>query len=182
MRVETTPLEGLVVLHPRVHTDERGHFLESFNERAFQQATGFGVRFVQDNESLSHRHVLRGLHLQAGEAAQAKLVRVLRGAVLDVCVDLRPGSTTLGRHCAIRLDDSEPTMLFIPEGFAHGFVVLGEQALFQYKCSRYWDPAAERTLLWNDPALGIDWGVEVPTVSAKDRAGLPLADLLAQLH
>ncbi|MBL8010455.1 MAG: dTDP-4-dehydrorhamnose 3,5-epimerase [Flavobacteriales bacterium] len=181
MRIETTPLEGLLVLRPTVHRDDRGHFLESFNERTFAAATGLDVRFVQDNESVSRRNVVRGLHLQAGASAQAKLVRVARGAVLDVCVDLRAGSPTQGRHFSIRLDDNVPVMLFIPEGFAHGLAVLEDNTLFQYKCSRYWDPAAERTLLWNDPALGIDWGVTGPIVNAKDQAGLPLKDLLPTL-
>lgn len=181
MRVENTPLEGLLVLRPTVHRDDRGHFVESFNERAFAAATGLDLRFVQDNESVSRRNVVRGLHLQVGASAQAKLVRVARGAVLDVCVDLRAGSATLGRHFSMRLDDREPVMLFIPEGFAHGLAVLEDDTLFQYKCSRYWDPAAERTLLWNDPELAIDWGVTAPIVNAKDLAGLPLKDLLPTL-
>ncbi|HQW86102.1 MAG TPA: dTDP-4-dehydrorhamnose 3,5-epimerase [Flavobacteriales bacterium] len=181
MRIENTPLDGLLVLRPAVHRDDRGHFLESFNERAFAAATGLDLRFVQDNESVSRKSVVRGLHLQAGASAQAKLVRVARGAVLDVCVDLRAGSPTLGRHFSIRLDDSAPVMLFIPEGFAHGLAVLEDNTLFQYKCSRYWDPAAERTLLWNDPALGIDWGVTGAIVNGKDQAGLPLRDLLPTL-
>ncbi len=182
MRIDPTPLPGLLVLRPAVHRDDRGHFLESFNERAFAAAIGRDLRFVQDNESLSGRNVLRGLHLQAGGSAQAKLVRVARGAVLDVCVDLRADSPTLGRHFSIRLDGREPVLLFIPEGFAHGLAVLEDDTLFQYKCSQYWDPAAERTLLWNDPALGIDWGLSDPLVSAKDRSGLPLRDLLPTLH
>ncbi len=181
MRVETTPIDGLLVLRPAVHRDDRGHFAESFNERTFASATGLDLRFVQDNESVSHRNVVRGLHLQTGTSAQAKLVRVARGAVIDVCVDLRAGSPTLGHHFRIRLDDSAPVMLFIPEGFAHGLAVLEDNTLFQYKCSRYWDPAAERTLLWNDPALGIDWGVTAPIVNAKDQAGLRLKDLLPTL-
>lgn len=172
MEVTTTPLDGLLVLRPRVFRDERGTFIESFNAEAFTGATGIRAPFVQDNESRSHLHVLRGLHFQLEPHAQAKLVRVSFGAVLDVCVDIRPASPTYGKHFALRLDDREKAMMYIPAGFAHGFVVLEEGSVFNYKCSAYYHPASERTIRWDDPDLGIDWGVEAPIVSERDRAGL----------
>ena len=157
--------------------DERGWFLESFNARAFAEATGVRTTFVQDNESLSQAGVLRGLHFQATPHAQQKLVRVIRGAVLDVCVDIRPGSPTFGHHVQVTLTGEEKTMLYIPEGFAHGFRTLENDTVFSYKCSDYYHPPSERTLLWNDPALGIDWGITDPVLSGKDKAGVPLAQL-----
>lgn len=175
MDVSETPLKGLLRLRPKVFGDRRGHFMETFNARAFGQATGIDAPFVQDNESRSMAGVLRGLHIQAGRHGQAKLVRVVRGAVLDVCVDLRTGSPTFGQHFSARLDDVLHEMLYIPAGMAHGFLALGDDTLFAYKCSAYYEPAAERTILWNDPDLGIDWGIEEPVVSDKDRAGSPLA-------
>lgn len=175
--VERTELEGLLILRPRVFRDDRGWFLESFNARAFAEATGLRTVFVQDNESLSQAGVLRGLHFQAAPNAQQKLVRVIRGAVLDVCVDIRPGSPTFGRHVKVELNGEEKTMLYIPEGFAHGFRTLENDTVFSYKCSDYYHPPSERTLLWNDPALGIDWGIADPVLSAKDKAGAPLAQL-----
>lgn len=175
MTAETTPLEGLWLLRPNVFRDERGHFLETFNHCAFEQATGLRVRFVQDNESLSQAGVLRGLHFQVPPHAQAKLVRVSRGSVLDVCVDIRPTSPTFGRHYSVVLDARELAMLYIPEGFAHGFRTLENETIFTYKCTAYYDPGSERTILWNDPRLGIDWGITDPVLSAKDRAGMPFS-------
>ena len=175
--VERTELEGLLILRPRVFRDDRGWFLESFNARAFAETTGVSTVFVQDNESLSQAGVLRGLHFQAAPHAQQKLVRVIRGAVLDVCVDIRPGSPTFGRHVKVALNGEEKTMLYIPEGCAHGFRTLENDTVFSYKCSDYYHPPSERTLLWNDPALGIDWGIADPVLSAKDKAGVPLAQL-----
>lgn len=171
--VERTPLEGLLVLHPKVFRDPRGWFLESFNARAFEEATGTAPAFVQDNESFSQAGVLRGLHYQAAPHAQAKLVRVISGAVLDVCVDMRANSPTRGQHVALRLDGDTKTMLWIPTGFAHGFRTLENDTIFSYKCTGYYHPASERTVLWNDAALGIDWGISEPVLSAKDLAGTP---------
>lgn len=175
MIAEHTPLEGLWLLQPKVFRDERGHFLESFNRRTFEKATGIRADLVQDNESLSHAGVLRGLHYQAPPHAQAKLVRVSSGSVLDVCVDIRPASPTFGRHFKVVLDARDMRMLYIPEGFAHGFLTLENGTIFTYKCSAYYDPASERTLLWNDPQLAIDWDIAAPVLSAKDRAGMPFA-------
>ncbi len=173
MEVTSTPLQGLLVITPRIFTDDRGHFLESWNQRAFNEAIGREVEFVQDNESLSHRHVLRGLHFQVAPHAQCKLVHVVKGHVLDVVVDIRPDSATYGRHFKIELDGTSKRMLWIPEGFAHGFLALEEDTVFTYKCSRPYDKPSERTILWNDPDLGIDWGVDRPLVSAKDGDGIP---------
>lgn len=174
MTVEKTGLDGLLVLKTRIFQDERGHFMESFNDAAFQEATGLSIRFIQDNESLSHYRVLRGLHFQVPPHAQAKLVRVVRGSVLDVCVDIRRHSPTHGQHYRIRLAAGDGTLLFIPAGFAHGFTALEQDTLFHYKCSAYYHPAAERTLLWNDADLAIDWEVRDPIVSDRDRLGTSL--------
>lgn len=176
MEVIPTKLNGLLHIKPRIFRDERGFFLETFNTAAFARSTGISSPFVQCNESVSHKGVLRGLHLQAHPHAQAKLVRVAYGAVLDVCVDLRTGSATFGKHIAIRLDAADREMLYIPEGMAHGFVALEDNTVFSYMCSDYYAPQAERTVLWNDPDLGIDWGVVDPVVNAKDRAGVPFAE------
>ncbi|MCB9163992.1 MAG: dTDP-4-dehydrorhamnose 3,5-epimerase [Flavobacteriales bacterium] len=173
MEVTNTELDGVLLLQPRIFTDERGRFHETFNQRRFAEATGLDVSFVQDNESRSHRKVLRGLHFQVPPFAQGKLVSVVKGAVLDVCVDIRPHSPTVGRHIKVHLDANERTMLWIPPGFAHGFVALEDDTVFAYKCTAYYHPASERTIRWNDPELAIDWGVEHPVVSAKDAEGMP---------
>jgi dTDP-4-dehydrorhamnose 3,5-epimerase len=151
--------------------------LESFNEQKFHETAGITPRFVQDNESLSQSGVLRGLHFQAAPHGQAKLVRVIQGAVLDVCLDIRPKSPTYGQHFKVELNGEEKTMLWIPEGFAHGFRTLVDGTIFSYKCTAFYHPPSERAVLWNDPALGIDWGIEDPVISAKDRLGKPLATL-----
>ncbi|MBX2980836.1 MAG: dTDP-4-dehydrorhamnose 3,5-epimerase [Flavobacteriales bacterium] len=181
MQVQTTPLEGLLVIRPAVFADARGHFLETWNAQRFADATGVHDAFVQDNESMSHRHVLRGLHFQMAPHAQGKLVRVIAGAVLDVVVDIRAASPTRGQHFKLRLDDKERTMLWIPPGFAHGFLALEDRTVFSYKCTAYYSPSAERTIRWNDKDLGIDWGIDTPLVSEKDQQGLSYADFSASL-
>ncbi|MBL8003174.1 MAG: dTDP-4-dehydrorhamnose 3,5-epimerase [Flavobacteriales bacterium] len=173
MQVEGTGLDGLLLIRPRVFADHRGYFYESFNEAAFRAATGVDRHFVQDNESRSDKGVLRGLHFQLPPHAQGKLVRVVKGAVLDVCVDIRPESPTYGRHFKAVLDGDSKTMLYIPEGFAHGFHTLEDGTVFAYKCTAYYDKGSERTIRWDDPALGIDWGAEDPVLSEKDLAGIP---------
>lgn len=157
MKVEQTALKDCYILHDTVFKDSRGYFFESFNRSTFFQQTGLDVNFVQDNQSSSKRGVLRGLHFQNGDAAQAKLVRVLHGEVIDVAVDIRKGSATFGQHVAVKLSDTSHTQLFIPRGFAHGFVVLSESAIFFYKCDNYYNKAADGGLLYNDPQLNIDW-------------------------
>ncbi|MBK9177639.1 MAG: dTDP-4-dehydrorhamnose 3,5-epimerase [Flavobacteriales bacterium] len=170
--VERFEIEGPMLLRPRIFSDERGRFVETWSERAFTHIIG-DIEFVQDNESISRQGVLRGLHLQLDPYAQGKLVRVAYGKVLDICLDIRPGSPTRGRHIRVHLDAASGAQLWIPGGFAHGFVALVENTVFQYKCSAPYVPAAERTILWNDPALGIDWGIPDPIVSPKDQAGIP---------
>ena len=181
MRVVPTSLDGVLVLEPRVFDDPRGWFMESFSERTFREATGIETTFVQDNQSRSARGVLRGLHYQLAPHAQGKLVRVTAGSVFDVAVDLRPGSTTLGRWTGVELSGANRRQLWIPAGFAHGFLVTSDNADFLYKTTAYYQPAAERGVVWNDPAIGIEWpdiGM-APLVSAKDAAAPRLAEALA---
>lgn len=159
MTVEKTDIEGVVILHPRVFPDSRGYFFESFSERDFAAQVA-PVHFVQDNESRSTRGVVRGLHYQKGEYAQAKLVRCVRGRVLDVAVDLRAGSPTYGRHVAVELTGEGHEMLYIPRGFAHGFAVLSDIAVFQYKCDNYYAPQADGGISILDTSLGIDWLID----------------------
>lgn len=176
IQVERLALEGLLLIRPRVFGDERGYFLEPFNARAFAEATDLDVRFVQDNESRSAKNVLRGLHFQRPPHAQGKLVRVVTGAVLDVCLDIREGSATFGQHVKVRLDDRNKEQLYVPPGFAHGFVALEEGTIFSYKCTDYYHPPAERIVKWDDPGLSIDWEVTAPIVSARDQGGLPFVE------
>jgi dTDP-4-dehydrorhamnose 3,5-epimerase len=157
MNIELTPLEGCTLIKPTVFGDERGYFFESFNQRKFTELTGYDTVFVQDNQSYSAKGVLRGLHLQKGASSQAKLVSIVKGEVLDVAVDLRAGSKTYGKHFDIRLSESNKLQLFIPRGFAHGFVVLSDDAIFQYKCDNYYDKSAEGGVHYADPALAINW-------------------------
>lgn len=157
MRGLKTDIEGVLIVEPTVHGDQRGYFMESFSERDFEAATGLNVRFVQDNESRSRRGVLRGLHFQREPYAQAKLVRVVQGRVLDVAVDIRPESATFGRYVAVELSADNHRQLFIPKGFAHGYVVLEEDTVFQYKCDEYYHPESEDGVAWNDSQIGIEW-------------------------
>ena len=170
MEVIKTGIEGLVVIEPKVFGDARGYFFEVFNERDFAEKVG-PVHFVQDNESKSRYGVVRGLHFQRGEYAQAKLVRVVKGAVLDVAVDLREGSSTYGQYHAEELSEENHRMMFIPRGFAHGFSVLSEEVVFQYKCDNLYCPASEGAIAWNDPTLAIDWRIPAAQVilSEKDK-------------
>ena len=174
MKVIPTALAEVLLIEPRVFGDARGFFLESYNRRAFAQA-GIDVEFVQDNHSRSARGVLRGLHYQI-EHAQGKLVRVITGEVYDVAVDMRRSSPTFGRSIGMRLSAQDKQLLWIPPGFAHGFLVLSETAEFLYKTTDYWYPEFERSLLWSDSALGIAWPLQqAPMLAAKDAAGTPLS-------
>ena len=170
MELIETLIEGVVVLRPRVFGDARGYFFESYSEREFERLVG-KVEFVQDNESKSRYGVVRGLHFQKPPYAQSKLVRVVCGRVLDVAVDIRKGSPTFGQHVAMELDGEEKLQFFIPRGFAHGFAVLSDEAVFQYKCDNFYAPEAEGALAWDDPDLGIDWRLPLGEVvlSEKDR-------------
>ena len=164
-----TGIEGPVIIEPRVFGDARGYFFESFSQRDFEAHVG-PVSFVQDNESWSaSRGVLRGMHFQKGDCAQAKLVRVARGRVLDVAVDIRPGSPTFGRFEKVELSAENKRMFFIPRGFAHGFLVLEDDTVFQYKCDNYYAPASEGSFRWDDPEVGIDWGVDPVTVILSEK-------------
>ena len=176
MRVTPTAIADVLVIEPKVFADERGFFFESFNERAFAQATGIAAQFVQDNHSRSVRNTLRGLHYQI-QQVQAKLVRVVSGEIFDVVVDLRRKSPTFGKWVGNRLSAENKHMVWIPAGFAHGFAVLSESADFLYKTTEYWAQQHERTLLWNDPELAIAWPLAgEPILTAKDRAGKRLSE------
>ncbi len=176
MNIIRTGIEGVVILEPRIFGDSRGYFFESYSQREFDALVG-PVRFVQDNESRSTRGVVRGLHYQCGDKAQSKLVRVVEGRVLDVAVDIRRGSPTFGRHVAVELTGDNHRQLFIPRGFAHGFAVMSETALFQYKCDNPYSPESERGIAYDDPQIGIDWGIAADEIvlSDKDRRHAPLS-------
>jgi dTDP-4-dehydrorhamnose 3,5-epimerase len=173
--VHNTPIEGPLIIEPKVFGDQRGFFMESWNDAAFR-AAGIDETFVQDNHSRSQRGVLRGLHLQ-NPNPQGKLVRVVRGAVWDVVVDLRTSSPSFGRWTGVELSSENQRMFWVPPGFAHGFLCLADDTDFLYKCTRYYDPAVEHCLAWDDPAVAIAWplGDIVPSLSAKDKAGRSLA-------
>ncbi|QKX04708.1 dTDP-4-dehydrorhamnose 3,5-epimerase [Aquimarina sp. TRL1] len=175
MEIEKTPLEGCFIIKPRVFMDERGSFFESFNQEKFEKLTGKTVRFVQNNQSISSRGVLRGLHFQKGKFAQAKLVRVISGEVLDVAVDLRRDSKTFGEHFSIVLNETNNYQLFVPRGFAHGFSTLSERAIFSYQCDNFYHQESESGVLYKDPQLSIDWKLKDSEVllSQKDKV-LPL--------
>lgn len=170
MNFIATTLEGCYCIEPRVIHDERGYFMESFNEKTFQQRTGMQVHFVQDNQSQSTRGVLRGLHYQRGEHAQAKLVQVLAGEIFDVAVDIRPDSPTYGHHTSIILSKENQRQFFVPRGFAHGFLVISETATVSYKCDNFYNKESEAGIIYNDPMLNIDWQFPESEmiISAKD--------------
>ena len=178
MEVKKTAIEGVFVIEPRVFGDERGYFFESFNEREFREKTGIDVKFVQDNESKSRYGVLRGLHFQKAPYEQAKLVRVVKGRVLDVAVDIRKGSPTFGKYTAVELTGDNHRQCFIPRGFAHGFCVLSEEAVFQYKCDEYYHPEAADAIAWDDPDIAIEWPIPANDIilSEKDKHHQRLRD------
>ena len=176
MKAQATDISGVLLIEPTLHADERGVFFETYNERAFERATGLRPHFVQDNQSVSVPNAVRGLHYQV-DMRQGKLVRVIRGAVFDVVVDMRRASPTFGQAMTIVLSAGNRRQLWIPPGFAHGFLALGEGAECVYKISGYWSPGHERVLLWNDPALAIAWPLNgEPVLSEKDKAGTLLRD------
>ena len=177
MKVIKTAIDGVVIIEPRIFKDDRGYFYESWNKRDFDENV-CPVNFVQDNQSKSSYGVLRGLHFQKGKHSQSKLVRVVQGAVLDVAVDIRKGSPTFGKHVAVELTGDNHRQFFIPRGFAHGFSVLSETAIFQYKCDNLYCRESEGAIAWDDPALGIDWRIPAEKVilSEKDAHHLLLKD------
>ena len=171
MKFTETKLKGCFVIEPKIIQDDRGYFMESFNERTFQNVIEQSVHFVQDNQSYSSRGVLRGLHYQTGEFAQAKLVRVIHGEVLDVAVDIRPGSATFGQYEGVVLSAENQKQFFVPRGFAHGFLVLSETATFFYKCDNFYNKESEGGIIFNDSSIGIDWNFETEKliISEKDQ-------------
>ena len=177
MNVIKTDIEGVVIIEPKVFGDDRGYFFESFSQPRFDELVR-PVKFVQDNESKSKYGVLRGLHFQKGQHAQSKLVRVVKGRVLDVVVDIRKGSPTFGKYVAVELTEDNHRQFFVPRGFAHGFAVLSEEAIFQYKCDNLYAPESEGAIIWNDPEIGIDWGLAAEDVvlSPKDMCHPMLKD------
>jgi dTDP-4-dehydrorhamnose 3,5-epimerase len=183
MRIEQTPLQDLFIVHEKVHGDARGYFIETFNQRDFNAASGLDILFVQDNQSRSSKGVLRGLHMQRGASAQAKLVRVLEGSVLDIAVDLRKGSPSFGQHFAIELTADNHKQFFVPAGFAHGFVVLSEAATFFYKVDKFYEPGNEVGIMYNDSALNINWQLTDSEIilSEKDKTLGSFADYAASL-
>ncbi len=170
-----TPIKGLLLIKPKVFTDSRGYFFESFNKNIFTQ-NGINIDFVQDNQSLSQKGTIRGLHLQNNPFAQAKLVRVIKGKVLDVVVDIRKNSPTFGKHYSCELSGENQLQFFIPTGFAHGFATLEDNTIFSYKCSNFYNKESEDSIYWNDPDLNINWGIENPILSDKDKHGKRLKE------
>jgi len=183
MRIEQTPLEDCFIVHEKVHGDARGYFIETFNQRDFKAASGLDTQFVQDNQSRSSKGVLRGLHMQRGAAAQAKLVRVLEGSVLDIAVDLRKGSPSFGQHFAIELTSENRKQFYVPAGFAHGFVVLSDSATFFYKVDKFYEPGNEVGIMYNDADLNIDWKLATHEIilSEKDKILGSFAEYAASL-
>lgn len=175
MKAIPTAIPDLLIIEPKIFGDERGFFFESFNRRQFAELTGRDVDFVQDNHSRSVKNVLRGLHFQI-QQPQGKLVRVVQGTVFDVAVDIRKSSPTFGLHVGLELSAENKRMLWIPEGFAHGFVVLSDTAEFLYKTTDYWAPEFERSIIWNDPTIAIQWPIQEPALSVKDQLGKSLAE------
>ena len=169
INVIDTAIEGVIIIEPRIFSDSRGYFYESFSQRDFDSAIGKHIVFVQDNQSFSHYGVLRGLHFQNPPFTQSKLVRVIQGKVVDVAVDIRKGSPTYGKYVAVELTGENHRQLFIPKGFAHGFVVLSETALFQYKCDVFYHPESEGAIMWNDPDLAIEWPVRAKDIDLSEK-------------
>ncbi|WP_434037243.1 dTDP-4-dehydrorhamnose 3,5-epimerase [Formosa sp. 4Alg 33] len=169
MTVTETKLKDCFIIEPQVFGDKRGYFLESYNAQTFKKLTNLDVTFVQDNESFSSRGVLRGLHYQLGEYAQAKLVRVVKGEVLDVAVDIRKDSPTFGQHVAVNLTEENKKQLFVPRGFAHGFVVLSETAIFSYKCDNFYNKASEGGIIYNDKTINIDWQIDESEMNISEK-------------
>jgi dTDP-4-dehydrorhamnose 3,5-epimerase len=178
MEIKEERIEGLFTIQPKVFGDDRGYFLESFNEKKYSAFLG-NLKFVQDNQSLSSKGVLRGLHFQNPPFAQGKLVQVIKGSALDVAVDIRKDSPTYGQHVSILLTEKDKNQFWIPAGFAHGFCALEDNTIFSYKCTNYYSPENENSILWNDKSLNIDWTIEDPTISEKDKKGIEFLNFLS---
>jgi dTDP-4-dehydrorhamnose 3,5-epimerase len=171
MNITETGIKDLLIIKPTVFEDDRGYFFESFNQQKFNDKTGLDIHFVQDNQSMSQKGVLRGLHFQAPPFAQDKLVSVIKGRVLDVALDIRKDSPTYGQHYVCEISEQNKLQFIVPAGFAHGFVTLEDNTIFSYKCSNYYEPSSEDCIAWNDPFLNIDWMIENPVLSQKDTLG-----------
>ena len=180
MKIETTYIEGLLVITPTIFNDDRGYFFESFNNSIFQNNSSSLIDFVQDNQSKSEKNVLRGLHFQNPPYDQGKLVRVIEGSVLDIAVDIRKKSATYGQHFKIILDTQKHQMLWIPSGFAHGFVSLEDDTIFSYNCTNYYNKDSEGCILYNDSEIGIEWEVQNPILSQKDKVGENFSTFVSQ--
>ena len=180
MKIESTHIEGLLVITPTIFKDDRGYFFESFNKKLFEEQTKSSVDFTQDNQSKSEKNVLRGLHFQNPPFDQGKLVRVIAGSVLDIAVDIRKKSATYGEHFKIILDTQKHQMLWVPSGFAHGFVSLEDDTIFSYKCTNYYHKDSEGCILYNDSEIGINWEVQNPILSAKDKVGENFSTFVSQ--
>ena len=175
MEIIKTPIEGLLVIRPKIFGDDRGYFFESWSHQAYKDI-GLDLNFIQDNQSLSQKGVLRGLHFQRPPFAQGKLVRVVKGSVIDVAVDIRKKSATYGQHFSIKLSGENKKVFWIPEGFAHGFIALEDDTIFNYKCTGVYNKSSEGALIWNDSDLNIDWRVDIPLVSDKDKLAISFKD------
>lgn len=175
MEIIKTPIEGLLVIRPKIFGDDRGYFFESWSHQAYKDI-GLDLNFIQDNQSLSQKGVLRGLHFQKPPFAQGKLVRVVKGSVIDVAVDIRKKSVTYGQHFSIKLSGENKKVFWIPEGFAHGFIALEDDTIFNYKCTGVYNKSSEGALIWNDSDLNIDWRVDIPLVSDKDKLAISFKD------
>lgn len=181
MEVIPTPIQDLYIIQPKVFEDQRGYFYESYNKVAFEKI-GIVDEFVQDNQSLSEKGVLRGLHFQNPPFAQGKLVRAIKGSLLDVALDIRKNSKTYGQHFDIILNETNKTMLWIPPGFAHGFLTLENETIFSYKCTNIYNKQSEDCILWNDPSLSIKWGISDPILSDKDKIGKKFKDFVSMFR
>lgn len=179
METTKTEIKDLLIFSPKIFTDDRGYFFESFNLNKFQEATESNFTFVQDNQSQSEKGVLRGLHFQTPPHAQGKLVTVTQGAILDVAVDIRLGSPSYGKYVSVELNSINKKIFWIPPGFAHGFISLKDDTILNYKCTDYYHPECEKSLLWNDPDFQIDWGTKNPMLSKKDTLAQPFADFIS---
>ena len=180
MRIEQTHIKGLLTITPTVFADDRGYFFESFNKKVFEKHTENSIDFVQDNQSKSQKNVLRGLHFQNPPFDQGKLVRVIQGSVLDIAVDIRKESPTYGQHFKIVLDTIKYQMLWIPSGFAHGFLSLEDDTIFSYKCTNYYNKESEGCILYNDTDININWGIDSPILSDKDKVGEKFSSFVSQ--
>ena len=182
MVITESKIDGLFIIEPRVFEDTRGVFYETFNEKIFKEKTGIDLYFCQDNESISKKNVLRGLHFQNPPFAQGKLVRVVSGRVIDIAVDIRKSSKTYGQYESIELSADNKKQFWIPPGFAHGFVALEDNSIFNYKCTNYYNPVSEATIQWNDPILNIDWQINSPIISEKDQKGIDFTTFVSEFE